>query len=126
MKNRDCKYEVDPILVDFRASFTIKCTPVKCMPRCAYGMQHIRVLVGYENELEKVFNQEITVTRDKEEHLSRPGEYIKTNLSYHVMNKVNRNHRKEERQSRNRTDHSRVSWNIFSLHIMFVHYIMFV
>ena len=56
-----------------------------------------------------MFNQEITVTRDKEEHLSRPGEYIKTNLSYHVMNKVNRNHRKEERQSRNRTDHSRVS-----------------
>jgi len=118
MKNRDCKYEVDPILVDFRASFTI--TPVKCTPRCAYGMQPTRVLVGYENELEKVFNQEITVTRDKEEHLSRPGEYIKTNLSYHVMNKVNRNHRKEERQSRNRTDHSRVSWNIFSRQAPFV------
>ena len=73
---------------------------------------HAGVQVKDENELKKVFNQEITVTRDKEEHLSRPGEYIKTNLSYHVMNKVNRNHRKEERQSRNRTDHSRVSYNI--------------
>ena len=117
MKNRDCKHEVDPILVDFRASFTIELALLwKTWP----GV-HTRVLVGYdsyENELEKVFNQEITVTRDKEEHLiSRPGEYIKTNLSYHVMNKVNRNHRKEERQSRNRTDHSRVSCNIsFSKH----------
>ena len=117
MKNRDCKHEVDPILVDFRASFTIE---IALLWKTRPGV-HTRVLVGYdsyENELEKVFNQEITVTRDKEEHLiSRPGEYIKTNLSYHVMNKVNRNHRKEERQSRNRTDHSRVSWNIsFSKH----------